>query len=79
MRLWIKDSERRPDPEPVKTDDRKVILVGLVLWVVALGVLLAFLGPVLADSGVWMLWTAVAGLGLGVAGLVYTQRRHSRR
>lgn len=79
MRLWIKDSERRPDPEPVTTDDRKVILVGLVLWVVALGVLLVFLGPLLADGGVWMLWTAVAGLALGVAGLVYTQRRHTRR
>ena len=21
MRLWLKDSERRPDPAPVKTDD----------------------------------------------------------
>jgi len=36
MRLWLKDSERRPDPAPIKTDDRKVVLIGLVLWLVAL-------------------------------------------
>ena len=77
MRLFIKDSERRPDPAPVKTDDRKVVLVGLVLWIVALGVMLALL-PQLQSSGlVWLLWTVVGGLVLGLGLLVYTARRHS--
>ena len=76
MRLFIKDSERRPDPAPVKTDDRKVVLVGLVLWIVALGVMLALL-PRLESSGlVWLLWTVVGGLVLGLVLLVYTSRRH---
>ena len=77
MRLFIKDSDRRPDPAPVKTDDRKVVLVGLVLWIVALGVMLALL-PQLQESGfVWLLWTVVGGLVLGLGLLVYTARRHS--
>jgi FtsH-binding integral membrane protein len=77
MRLFIKDSERRPDPAPVKTDDRKVVLVGLVLWIVALGVMLALL-PQLQSSGlVWLLWTVVVGFGLGLVLLVYTAKRHS--
>ena len=77
MRLFIKDSERRPDPAPVTTDDRKVVLVGLVLWIVALGVMLALL-PQLQESGlVWLLWTVVGGLVLGLGLLVYTARRHS--
>jgi FtsH-binding integral membrane protein len=77
MRLFIKDSERRPDPAPVKTDDRKVVLVGLVLWIVALGVMLALL-PQLQESGlVWLLWTVVVGFGLGLVLLVYTAKRHS--
>jgi hypothetical protein len=77
VRLFIKDSERRPDPAPVKTDDRKVVLVGLVLWIVALGVMLALL-PQLQESGfVWLLWTVVGGLVLGLGLLVYTARRHS--
>ena len=76
MRLFIKDSERRPDPAPLKTDDRKVVLVGLVLWIVALAGMLVFLAA-LQDSGrIWWLWTVVVGLVLGVVLLVYTSRRH---
>lgn len=64
-------------PAPVKTDDRKVVLVGLVLWIVALGVMLALL-PQLQSSGlVWLLWTVVVGFGLGLVLLVYTAKRHS--
>jgi FtsH-binding integral membrane protein len=77
VRLFIKDSERRPDPAPVKTDDRKVVLVGLVLWIIALGVMLALL-PQVEESGLlWLLWTVVVGFGLGLVLLVYTAKRHS--
>lgn len=77
MRLFIKDSERRPDPAPLKTDDRKVVLVGLVLWIVALGVMLAVLPQLQASGLVWLLWTVVGGLVLGLVLLVFTARRHS--
>ena len=71
MRLWLRDSERRPDPVPAETDDRKAVLVGLGLWVVALVVVLVF-GRQLADAGdSWWLWTIVIGLVLGLVGLVY--------
>ena len=76
MRLWLKDSERRPDPEPVQTDDRKAIVVGLALWLVALGFFLLFLAPLLAAGDRWWLWTCVVGLGLGLVGLVYV---HTKR
>ena len=75
MRLFIKDSERRPDPAPVKTDDRKVILVGLVLWILALAGMLLFLRQLQESGLVWLLWTVVVGLGLGLVLLVYTSRR----
>jgi FtsH-binding integral membrane protein len=77
VRLFIKDSERRPDPAPVKTDDRKVVLVGLVLWIVALGVMLALLPQLQSSDLVWLLWTVVVGFGLGLVLLVYTAKRHS--
>lgn len=76
MRLWLKDSERRPDPTPVKTDDRKAILTGIVLWLVGLVVMLAFLGPLLNAHNLWLLWTCVLGLALGLVGLLYTNKRH---
>ena len=75
MRLWLRDSERRPDPEPVKTDDRKVILVGEVLWLLALGGMLLFLRPLLASNGAWLLWTTLLGLGLGLVLLVFAHRK----
>ena len=73
MRLWLRDSERRPDPAPVVTDDRKPILVGLVAWVVGLVVLLLVPG----GEPLWR-WASGVGILLGVAGLLYTHRRHSR-
>ena len=77
MRLWVKDSERRPDPAPVKTDDRKAVLAGLAAWVIALGGLLLFLPAVLAAGAAWWLWTVLVGLGLGLLLLVYVHWRQS--
>ncbi|GAA1216687.1 DUF2530 domain-containing protein [Rhodoglobus aureus] len=79
MRIWLKDSERRPDPEPVETDDRKAMLVGIALWVVSLAVLLLFIEPLNAAGNLWWLWTAVAGLALGLIGLIYTHVRRGKR
>lgn len=75
VRLWLKDSERRPDPAPVKTDDRKAMLVGIVLWLVGLAELLLFL-PMLTEAGNgWWLWTCVTGIALGLVGILYTNWR----
>ena len=70
MRLWLKDSERRPDPVPVATDDRLAVLVGTALWLVAL-VIIGLVMPV-----PYALWTCGAGITLGLVGLAYTHRRH---
>ncbi len=78
MRLWLKDSERRLDPAPVKTDDRKPVLLGLGVWLVALVLAIVFLEPLAASGFTWWLWTAVAGLVTGLIGLVYTHLRHSK-
>lgn len=75
MRLWLKDSERKPDPQPVKTDDRKAMLVGIALWLAALAACLVFLAPISAAGMTWLLWTCVAGIALGLAGILYTHYR----
>ena len=82
MRLWLKDSERRPDPLPARTDARKALMVGTVLWLVALGVALITSGTAGPGSGAasasgpsWWLWCAVIGVGLGLGGLAWVQLR----
>ncbi|TXK19367.1 DUF2530 domain-containing protein [Homoserinibacter sp. GY 40078] len=79
MRFWLRDDERRPDPEPVPTDDRTAILVGLALWVVGFAVLLAFAGTLVESGRVSWLWTCLVGIGLGLVVLVYTHRVRRRR
>lgn len=78
MRIWLKDSERRPDPAPVATDDRAAMLAGIVLWVIALAGLLVALPWVVERELQWWLWTCVAGVGLGIIGLLYTHARRDK-
>ena len=73
MRLYLRESERRPDPEPVKTDDRTAVLVGLGLWIVALTVTMLVAGQGLA------LWTCLGGIVLGAGLLTYVEARNRRR
>ena len=82
MRLWLKDSERRPDPLPARTDARKALFVGTLLWLVALGAALTdhwtappASGAASAPGPGWWLWCAVIGVGLGLAGLAWVQFR----
>lgn len=77
MRLWLKDSERRPDPAPVKTDDRTAAVVGLGLWLLGLAIVLLFghLAPVGREV---LLWTCAAGIAIGLLGLITTHRGQSR-
>ncbi len=78
MRLILKDSERRPDPAPVVTDDRKPMLIGIGIWIIALALILVFIGPLTAAGDAWWLWACVGGIVLGLVGVFYTQWRRKR-
>lgn len=60
-------------PQPLHVDTPKVILGGVVLWVIALVVVL--LVPALHEgSRDWWPWTCVAGAVLGLLGWAYVRR-----
>jgi peptidoglycan/LPS O-acetylase OafA/YrhL len=66
---------RRPDPEPLETDDVRVIAVGTVVWFLALAATLVFHGTLAdSDNADWT-WVALAGSFLGLVGLRYVRRR----
>lgn len=72
MRLYVKDSERRPDPEPVKANARLAIGVGLVLWSLAL---IALVAGFIQESAALKPATAIVGLALGLFGWFWVGRR----
>ena len=68
---------RRPDPEPLETDDVKVVLVGTALWLLALVVTAVFHDRLADDDrGDWV-WIALAGFLLGLVALRHVLRRRA--
>ena len=66
--------ERRPDPEPLETDDVKIVAAGTVLWLVAL-VVLGVLRLTRDDIRDWWVEMCAAGVVLGLVGVRYCVRR----
>ncbi len=59
--------------QPIQVDSVRIVLVGLVGWVVALAV--ALLVPALhTGERSWWPWACVSGLALGLVGLAYLLR-----
>jgi hypothetical protein len=74
VRFWVPHDERRPQPEPLATNDRLAYLVGIALWLVAIAaVAVMALTGVTADT-LGMLVTAGIGIALGTLGLVVVSR-----
>lgn len=78
MRLYLRSADRRPDPPPLRTNDRAVILAGLAVWAVLLAAALALHSRLVADGRGWWMWTPVAGIVLGLYGLRYVRKRDAR-
>ena len=65
-KLFVKFSDRHPEPKPAKVNTRLAILVGTGLWVLVLALCIAFY-PALTNAGFgWWLHTAVIGILLGI-------------
>ena len=70
---------RRPDPPPLQTNDRPVILVGMAAWAVAFVVLVAFFRDDLREHhATYWLWACGVGVGMGLYGLHFTRKRNRK-
>jgi hypothetical protein len=68
-----KPAQAREPAPPLEANDQLVTAVITAGWVIALVVLLIVHGD-LPQRERWWIWTAVAGLGMGLFGLVYVPR-----
>jgi uncharacterized protein DUF2530 len=63
---------------PTAYSETAPVAVGTAVWAL-LFVIGLFIRPDLLDSGRgWWIWTAVAGVVLGLFGSLYLRRRHAR-
>jgi hypothetical protein len=67
------------DVEPLDVDGTRTVAVGTGLWLLAFVLLLPFYGRLQQADRLWVLWTCVAGFGLGLLGWDYCRRRRKRR
>ena len=79
MRLYLRSADRRPDPAPLRTNDRAAILVGMAVWAVLLVLAVLARHRLAEDGHGWWVWTPVAGLALGAYALYYVHRRDRAR
>ena len=68
---------RRPDPEPLETDDVAIVTVGTVLWALALVASLVFHDRLADDGNESWTWVFLAGTFLGLIGIRYVRRRRA--
>jgi len=78
VRLYLRSADRRPDPPPLPTDDRRTVIVGMVVWAVLAVAALLARGWLAGTGRGWWVWTPPAALGLGALGLWYVHRRPGR-
>ncbi len=67
---------RRPQPEPLKTNDVRVAAAGTVVWAVALLVLLVVGLP---EDETWWLWVCVTGAVIGLFACWFVPRMQRTR
>jgi RsiW-degrading membrane proteinase PrsW (M82 family) len=71
---------RRPAPEPLETDERRIVYVAMTLWTVAFVVLVVFFRDDLRrHHSTWWLWSCGIGVVLGFWGLWFVRRRERTR
>ena len=64
--------------EPLDVDAVRTVRIGTGIWAVGLVAAMVFHESLEDDGRGWWIWTCVAGVLLGCAGIVITTRRRSR-
>lgn len=66
------------DPlRPLDVDGVRAVVVGTVLWAIALVTCLVFTSRLREDGHLWWIATSVCGVVLGFAGIAYSLRRRA--
>jgi len=64
--------------QPLDVTGGRTVTIGIVMWALAFVALLPFYSTLRDDGNGWWLWTCVAGVGLGLLGRAYCNRREEK-
>jgi hypothetical protein len=78
MRLYLRSHDRRPDPEPLPTDDRRTVLIGIAIWALLWVAAVVLHGWLTSTGRGWWIWTPPSAIVLGLLGLRYLRGRERR-
>ncbi len=67
---------RRPDPEPLRTNEFAPVIAATGLWAIAFVVLLLLHHRMAARGEGWWLWVGLSGFLIGLWGLIMLMLRH---
>ncbi len=70
-----KKTHRVAEVEPMDVDGVRTMTFGTIAWGIVALALVPFWGNLQDQGRTWWLWTAIAGLGLGLMGIEYCKRR----
>ena len=75
MKFRVKESEAKPDPEPIESNASLAVLLGTLAWLLALGVILLLNQTLAEPLPQWWALTCVFGIGLGIFGYFKVRNR----
>ena len=75
MRLRVKESEAKPDPQPIESNASLAVLLGTFAWLLALGVILLLNQTLSEPLPQWWALTCVFGICLGIFGFFKVRKR----
>lgn len=69
----------RTVPEPLEAPLTPVAITGTVLWLIGGSIALFNMSWLQDNDALWWLWVCLIGVGLGLAGMIYSLRHDARR
>jgi len=75
MRWIVKDSERKPDPEPIKGTAKLAVWIGLAGFTIGFFLILFFYDSITSPNKVWYPYTCLVAILLGIFALFKVRDR----
>lgn len=72
-----KTTRHATQSQPFDANGVRTMVIGTILWGIAIAALLPFWSTLRDNGQSWWLWTAMAGFGLGLLGIEYCRNRAS--